>query len=60
MTGCATRVAIIPPGKLTVADGFRIGCISQLHEAEMKGALAAIKATLGEMGVSQCGRAKAA
>src|SRR5260221_9312806 len=51
---------VIYPGKLTVADSFRVGCIGQLHETEMKGALAAIKATLGEMGVTQCGRAKAA
>ena len=42
---------VIYPGKLTVADSFRIGCIGRLGEAEMRGALAAIKATMQEMGV---------
>jgi 2-aminoethylphosphonate-pyruvate transaminase len=42
---------VIYPGKLTVADSFRIGCIGRLGEAEMKGALAAVKATMEEMGV---------
>ncbi len=51
---------VIYPGKLTVADSFRIGCIGQLHEADMRGALAAIAETLAEMGVTRCGRAKAA
>jgi len=43
---------VIYPGKLTVADSFRIGCIGRLGEPEMKGALAAIKATMQEMGVT--------
>src|SRR5882724_2279533 len=51
---------VIYPGKLTVADSFRIGCIGQLHESEMRGALAAVAATLAEMGVMRCGRARAA
>lgn len=42
---------VIYPGKLTVADSFRIGCIGRLGAAEMKGALAAIRSTLDEMGV---------
>ena len=42
---------IIYPGKLTIAESFRIGCIGRLGEAEMRGALAAIGETLGEMGV---------
>ena len=54
------RGYVIYPGKLTVADSFRIGCIGQLHEAAMRGALAAVAATLAEMGVTQCGRARAA
>jgi len=48
---------VIYPGKLTVADTFRIGCIGALGEAEMRGALEAIGRTLGEFGVTQCGRA---
>jgi 2-aminoethylphosphonate-pyruvate transaminase len=42
---------VIYPGKLTVADSFRIGCIGRLGEPEMKGALAAVKAVMDEMGV---------
>jgi 2-aminoethylphosphonate-pyruvate transaminase len=45
------RGYLIYPGKLTVADSFRIGCIGRLTEAEMRGALNAIRATLDEMGV---------
>jgi 2-aminoethylphosphonate-pyruvate transaminase len=43
---------VIYPGKLTVADSFRIGCIGRLGEAEMNGALVAIKQTMQEMGVA--------
>jgi 2-aminoethylphosphonate-pyruvate transaminase len=45
---------VIYPGKLTVADSFRIGCIGRLGAAEMRGALEAIKTTLAEMGVKNC------
>ncbi len=45
------RNYVIYPGKLTVADSFRIGCIGRLGAAEMKGALEAIKTVLAEMGV---------
>ncbi len=48
---------VIYPGKLTVADTFRIGCIGAVAEAEMEGALAAIRDTLREFGVTHCGRA---
>lgn len=51
---------VIYPGKLTVAESFRIGCIGQLGAAEMRGALAAIGATLREMGVTGCAPARAA
>jgi len=59
-----TRRALIPqrfpyglfyPGKLTVADSFRVGCIGRLGEAEMRGALGAMRVTLEEMGVTDCG-----
>jgi len=43
---------VIYPGKLTVANSFRIGCIGRLGEAEMRGALAAINATLSAMNVN--------
>ncbi len=42
---------LIYPGKLTVADSFRIGCIGHLGEAEMRAALDAISSVLEEMGV---------
>jgi 2-aminoethylphosphonate-pyruvate transaminase len=42
---------VIYPGKLTVADSFRIGCIGRLGAPEMNGALAAVKAVMAEMGV---------
>ena len=45
------RGYVIYPGKLTVADSFRIGCLGR---AEMEGALAAIRETLAEMGVTNC------
>lgn len=43
---------VIYPGKLTVAPSFRIGCIGRLGEAEMLGALAAVRETMAEMGVA--------
>lgn len=42
---------VIYPGKLTVADSFRIGCIGRLGEAEMNGALAAVRAALVASGI---------
>jgi 2-aminoethylphosphonate-pyruvate transaminase len=45
------RGYVIYPGKLTAAPSFRIGCIGHLGAAEMQGALAAIRATLAELGV---------
>ena len=51
---------IIYPGKLTVADSFRIGCIGRLDQDDMRAALVAVRETLDEMGVSQCAPALAA
>ncbi|MGI9524864.1 MAG: 2-aminoethylphosphonate--pyruvate transaminase [Hyphomicrobiaceae bacterium] len=42
---------VIYPGKLTVADSFRIGCIGRLDHTHMRQALAAMRGTLEEMGV---------
>jgi len=42
----------IYPGKLTVADSFRIGCIGRIGAAEIGAALEAIRLTLDEMGVA--------
>ena len=46
------RGYVIYPGKLTVAPSFRIGCIGRIGPHEVRGALAAIRATLAEMGVA--------
>lgn len=48
------RGIIIYPGKLTKTDSFRIGCIGALDQSHMRRALDAIRAVLGEMGVSDC------
>src|SRR5262245_33405263 len=50
------RGYVIYPGKLTVADSFRIGCIGRLSAEHMRGALAAIAAVLDELGVDRGGR----
>lgn len=42
---------IIYPGKLTVVDSFRIGCIGQMDEDVMRQVAIAAKETLDEMGV---------
>ena len=39
--GLKERGYVIYPGKLTVADSFRIGCIGRLYPEHMRGALAA-------------------
>lgn len=48
---------VIYPGKLTLADTFRIGCIGALGPEEMNGALVAIEETLKDMGVTNCAAA---
>jgi 2-aminoethylphosphonate-pyruvate transaminase len=54
------RGYVIYPGKLTVADSFRIGCIGRLYPDHMRGALAAIRDILDELGVTSLKPAKAA
>ncbi|MEN8196466.1 MAG: 2-aminoethylphosphonate--pyruvate transaminase, partial [Pseudomonadota bacterium] len=56
----AARGYVIYPGKLTVAPTFRIGCIGQMVKEDLEAALAVIREVLGDMGVTQCGPAKAA
>jgi len=46
------RGYVIYPGTLSASPSFRIGCIGRLDESHMKGALAAIKAAMAEMGVA--------
>ena len=58
--GLKDRGYVIYPGKLTVADSFRIGCIGRLGAAEMRGALAAVREVLNDLGVTRCAPAAAA
>lgn len=43
---------IIYPGKLTVVDSFRVGCIGQMDEDVMRQVVEAAKETLAEMGIA--------
>ncbi len=43
---------VIYPGKLTVADSFRIGCIGRLGSAQMHGVLGAVGSALAAMAVT--------
>src|SRR5581483_2435214 len=54
------RGYVIYPGKLTVADSFRIGCIGRLNADHMRGALATVADILREMNVASLKPAKAA
>lgn len=42
---------VIYPGKLTVADSFRMGCIGRLNQTDMQGALAAVRYALDQFGI---------
>jgi 2-aminoethylphosphonate-pyruvate transaminase len=43
---------VIYPGKLTVAESFRMGCIGRLGADEIRGALAAVRRALDGLGVA--------
>lgn len=58
--GLKDRGYVIYPGKLTVADSFRMGCIGRLYPEHMRGALAAVREVLDELRVSNGGPALAA
>ena len=53
----SARGFVIYPGKLAIADSFRIGCIGALGPAEMRGAVAAVKVTLEAMGIDDLAKA---
>lgn len=48
------RHFLIYPGKLTIAESFRIGCIGQIDEHIINQLLRAIKDSLKAMGVDDC------
>ena len=45
---------VIYPGKLTVAESFRIGCIGRLGRAQIEGVLQAVKDIVEDMGIESC------
>ena len=50
--GLSERGYVIYPGKLTIAESFRMGCIGRLGVTEMRGALEAVRVVMDEMGVA--------
>jgi 2-aminoethylphosphonate-pyruvate transaminase len=50
--GLSDRGYIIYPGKLTIAESFRMGCIGRLDAGHMRGALNAVREVMAEMGVA--------
>ncbi|NKB76717.1 MAG: 2-aminoethylphosphonate--pyruvate transaminase [Gammaproteobacteria bacterium] len=44
---------VIYPGKLTIADSFRIGCIGRLGTEQMNGALSAVRFSLDQLGIKE-------
>ncbi|WP_120502106.1 2-aminoethylphosphonate--pyruvate transaminase [Roseovarius sp. EL26] len=51
---------IIYPGKLTVVDSFRVGCIGQMDEHVMQQVVTAAKESLAQMGVADAAPPSAA
>jgi len=51
------RGYVIYPGKLTVADSFRIGCIGRLYREQIEGALVAVREALAEFGMTDAAMA---
>ena len=51
---------IIYPGKLTVVDSFRIGCIGRMDDQVMRDVVAAVQDALRQMGVSSAAPPKLA
>ena len=51
--GLKNQGYVIYPGKLTVADSFRMGCIGRLDQQQMQGALDAVKQILNQFGIDR-------
>ncbi|WP_422031787.1 2-aminoethylphosphonate--pyruvate transaminase [Roseovarius sp.] len=58
--GMKERGLIIYPGKLTVVDSFRVGCIGQMDEHVMRRVVEAARDTLTDMGVASAAPPQAA
>ncbi|MSO73777.1 MAG: 2-aminoethylphosphonate--pyruvate transaminase [Alphaproteobacteria bacterium] len=50
-TALSERGYVIYPGKLTGVDSFRVGCIGQVHAADMEGLVDTMRHVLQAMGV---------
>ncbi len=55
--GMKRRGFIIFPGRLALANTFRIGCMGAVDENDIAAAMAAVAETMAEMGVTGLGRA---
>ena len=51
--GLKNQGYVIYPGKLTVADSFRMGCIGRLDQQHMQAALEAVKRMLKQFGIDR-------
>jgi 2-aminoethylphosphonate-pyruvate transaminase len=51
--GAKARGFMLYPGKLTAVETFRVGCIGAIGRNEMQQAVAAVAATLAEMGITE-------
>jgi 2-aminoethylphosphonate-pyruvate transaminase len=58
--GMQRRGFVIFPGRLALADTFRIGCMGEVTEADIAEAMTAVAETMAEMGVTGLGRAELA
>lgn len=58
--GMKRRGFVIFPGRLALADTFRIGCMGDVDEEDIAEAMSAVAETMQEMGVAGIGRAVAA
>ena len=57
--GMKRRGYVIFPGRLALADTFRIGCMGDVTEEDIGDAMVAVDETMREMGVTAVGRAAA-
>ncbi len=57
--GMQRRGSVIFPGRLALADTFRIGCMGAVTEMDMAEAMQAISETMAEMGISNLGHSEA-
>jgi 2-aminoethylphosphonate-pyruvate transaminase len=57
--GMQRRGFIIFPGRLALANTFRIGCMGAVREDDIAEAMQAVAETMTEMGISEFGRVEA-